>query len=420
MLAYHFVKSFFAALVNGFPAQKMIIVGVTGTKGKTSVGNYVWSVLKHGGYNAGLLTSANFRIGDVEEINSYHMTMPGSFFIQNKLREMHERGVQIAVVEMTSEGMKQYRHFGIPVDIAIFTNLTPEHLNSHKGDFEVYKKAKNRMFKALNHANKKLGGKVIPTTIIANADSEHSQYYLNNKADQKITFGVNAGDLQVSSIQTTNNGTNFVLDNAVIHLSIPGKFNVYNALPALAVGQVLGISLGDIKVGLDVLKCIPGRMEMIDEGQDFTVIVDYAHEPASLSALLDSADNLRPVGKKIILLIGVIGGGRASRVPLTSVAAQKSDFLIITNEDPYDEDPVKMISELADTAIENGKQRGINLFTEIDRSDGIKKALALASIGDIVLITGKGAEQTMMTVEGAVPWNERQIVRSLTRAIATK
>ena len=419
-LTYHRVRSYTAALINGFPARSMTIVGVTGTKGKTSTLNYIWSVVHAGGYKAGLVSSANFRIDQVEEANPYHMTMPDPFVIQKKLHEMKKHGVQVVAIEMTSEGMKQYRHSGIPVDIAVFTNLTPEHLKSHKNDFEVYKKAKSKLFTALASKPKNLAGRVTPRTIIANADSEHSEYYLSFPADQKITFGLQKGDLRAENVVAKNTGVFFDITGSAFELSIPGTFNVYNALPAIAVAQVLSISLACVKTGLKELTCIPGRMERIEEGQDFTVIVDYAHEPASLGALLSSAQDMLPVGNSIILLIGVIGGGRESRVPLARLAAQNAHTLIITNEDPYEEDPGRMIKELADTALMEGKKMNKDLFTYSEREDAIKKALSIAKRGDIVLITGKGAEQTMMTKDGAIPWNERNIVRTLTRAQITK
>ncbi len=395
--AYHLARSFVAALVYGFPAREMIIIGITGTKGKTSTGNYVWSVLRSGGYKAGLTSSAIFRIDNETEPNPYHMTMPDPFIIQKKLREMKKKGIAVAIVEMTSEGMKQYRHTGIPVDIAVFTNLTPEHLTSHGGSFEKYKAAKVPMFKALAHRPKKLLGKTVPNTIIANADSEHAAYYLGFPADKKITFGLENGDVREK-----------------LTLSIPGKFNLYNALPAYIVGTLFDIPDEKIREGLASLMLIPGRMELIDCGQDFTVVVDYAHEPASLGALLDAADDIKAENGKIILLIGVIGGGREPREPLAKLAAQRSDVLIITNEDPYDEDPHVLIERLVSAAQEKGKILNKNLFAILDRREAIKKALSLASNGDIVLISGKGAETTMMTKSGPISWDERAIVRELT------
>ena len=413
--AYHKIRGIHAAAKNYFPARKMIVIGITGTKGKTSTGNYVWSVLQTGGYNTGLISSAIFRIGDEQEINSHKMTMPDPYLIQKTLKKMETRGIEIVIIEMTSEGMKQFRHTGIPVDIAIFTNLTPEHLTSHKGSFEVYKKAKGALFKALNHSNRKLRGKIIPRTIIANADTEHSKYYLSFPADKKITFGLNNGEIRAEKITEEKNHTYFEVSGNKMSLSIPGTFNVYNALPAIIIGNLLSIPTEKIREGLELLTLIPGRMELINEGQDFTLIVDYAHEPASMNAVITAGETLKSASGKIILLTGVIGGGRESRKPLVKIAAQKSDFLIITNEDPYDEDPKKLIDELARTAIEEGKNPDENLFAIYDRMEGIRKALSLAQGGDIVLITSKGAETTMMTKVGAIPWDERAIVRKLAK-----
>ncbi len=419
--AYHKVRGFAAAAKFGFPAQRMIVVGITGTKGKTSTANYIWSVLTAGGFKAGLISSANFRIGMEEEANVFHMTMPDPFVIQQKLFQMAEAGVNVVCMEMTSEGMKQYRHAGIPVDIAIFTNLTPEHLSSHGGDFELYKQAKAPLFRdSLSAPKKTIGSKRVPRTIIANADSEHAEYYLGFPAEQKITYGIENGDIRATAVIEEKTGTRFVVSGEKMHLSIPGMFNVYNALPACIVGTVLGVSVDDIRRGLDSLSVIPGRMERIEEGQDFSVIVDYAHEPASMTALLRAAETLKNKGGKTILLTGVIGGGRESRRPLAKIGAEKADVLIITNEDPYEEDPQTLIEELADTASNAGKTPGVDLFSILDRREAIRKALKLASSGDIVLISGKGAEETMITSAGAVPWNERAIVRELVREHAAK
>jgi UDP-N-acetylmuramoyl-L-alanyl-D-glutamate--2,6-diaminopimelate ligase len=415
---YHCVRAWVAAAQYGFPARGMIVVGVTGTKGKTSTANYIWSVLHAGGIHAGLISSANFRIGDIETPNPYHMTMPDPFLIQKKMREMRTAGVTAVAMEMTSEGMKQYRHIGIPVDIAIFTNLSPEHLGSHGGSFETYKKAKNVLFKkSLQHANKVLEGRTIPRVIIANADSEHASYYLQSPADQKITYGFDAGDVIANNPVSNALGTTFTVEGKTVRLSIPGIFNIYNALPAFIMGRVFGIPEEKVLAGLASLKVIPGRMELIDEGQEFLVVVDYAHEPASLGALLAAAESLRGEGGRTILLTGVIGGGRESRVPLVRLAAKKADYLIITNEDPYDEDPAMLVETLSKVAEEEGKKPDSNLFSILDRRAAIQKALSLAGPSDIVLISGKGAEMTMITKDGAVPWNERAIVRELVRNI---
>ena len=415
---YHRVQGWRAARKSGFPARDMVIVGITGTKGKTSTANFVWSVLHAGGYKTGLISSANFRVGTREEPNPYHMTMPNPFFIQMKLREMRDSGMEIAVMEMTSEGMKQFRHIGIPVDIAIFTNLTPEHLTSHKGSFEEYKKAKGALFAALGHTHKTLRGKTVPHMILANADSEHAPYYLGFPADIKQTFGVTHGDLVAQDIDNTKEGIRFTAGGETYRLAIPGGFNVHNALPAIMVGKALGVAQPDICAGLETLAVIPGRMEAIEEGQDFGVYVDYAHEPASLGAVLTAAEHLRAKGSKTILLFGGQGGGRdwRKREPMAQLAATRADYVIVSNEDPYEDDPQKIVDELAQGVASFGKTLGRDLFPLFDRRAGIRKALQLARKGDIVLITGKGAEQTMMVKGGAIPWNEREIVREAVKA----
>jgi UDP-N-acetylmuramoyl-L-alanyl-D-glutamate--2,6-diaminopimelate ligase len=414
-LFYHRLKAFCAVCLYGFPARKMIIIGITGTKGKTSTANYVWSVLKAGNYSAGLISTANFRLDDEEIINPYHMTMPDPFLIQSMLRKMYKKGITAVVVEMTSEGMKQYRHTGIPVDFAIFTNLTPEHLTSHKGDFELYKQAKSSLFKALSRVPKIIGGKSIPRTIIANADSEHAQYYLEFPADKKITYGITNGEVKASAVIETKTGTSFWVDGEQFELSIPGAFNIYNALPALIVGTTLGIQLENIRKGLKTLNLIPGRMERIDEGQEYTVFVDYAHEPASLGALLSTVKNIKAPDGKIILLFGGQGGGRdpRKRQPMAELAGSSAEYVIIANEDPYEDDPKQIVDDIANMVAVAGKKINENLFAILDRKEGIRKALSLAKSGDIVLITGKGAETTMMVKGGSIPWNEREIVRQL-------
>ena len=414
-IAYHYVSSNIATAVYQFPAKKMIVIGITGTKGKTSTANFVWSVLHAGGYKAGLISTAIFRFGSDEELNPYHMTMPSAFIIQENLNKMLARGIEVVVIEMTSEGMKQHRHAGIPVDIAIFTNLTPEHLPSHKNNFEVYKKAKSKLFTALSKNPKTLHGIKIPRTIIANKDSEHAEYYLQFNADQKITFGLNSGNIQATEITNEATGVSFVANGEKFKISIFGAFNVYNALPAIIVGNVLHIPNDKIKKGLISLAVIPGRMEEINEGQDFTLFVDYAHEPVSINAVLTAAEEIKDKNAKIIVLFGAEGGGRdkRKRMPMAELCAKKADYVIVTDVDSYDDNPQEIIDDVSLSVELFGKTRGKNLFAILSRKEAIQKALSLAGKGDIVIITGKGAEQTMIMKTGPIPWNEREIVRNL-------
>ena len=313
LLLYHRLLAITAAVRFGFPSRSMVVIGITGTKGKTSTANFIWSCLNAAGLKAGLLGTANIRIGQQESLNPYHMTMPGPFIIQGLLAQMRAAGCTHCVMEVTSEGIKQSRHWGIAYDIAIFTNLTPEHLPSHGNSFENYKHTKGQFFASLMaYPRKIIAGKSRERVIIANADSPHTSYFINFAADQKITYGLqNGADLVARDINDTPEGVTFTVDDTLYRLNILGAFNVYNALPALAVAQALDIPTSTVQQGLAALTLIPGRMEKIEEGQNFTVLVDYAHEKESMTAVLTTGRNMaRSSDGRVIILLGAEGGGR--------------------------------------------------------------------------------------------------------------
>lgn len=420
LLAYHYVLAIIATYKYGFPSKKMVVIGITGTKGKTSASNFIWSCLSAGGNKTGIISTANIRIGEKEFLNKYHMTMPSPFIVQKYMAQMVEEGCTFCIIETTSEGMKQYRHVGINYDVAVFTNLSPEHLQSHEGSFEKYKKMKTRMFEALCTHTKILHGKEVKKVIIANNDSEHADYFLNFNADRKITFGIKSkADVQAECIVETPLGVNFLLNGKEFAIDILGKFNIYNALPAIIIARIFGISDEHIKEGLTGLKIIPGRMEKIDEGQDFTVIVDYAHEKESMTNVLSTANAMKSGDTKIIVIIGSEGGGRdkAKRPIMGELAAKMADYVIVSNVDPYDDDPKTILEDIAVSSERHGKIRGKDLFVIEDRKEGIRKAILLASRNDIVLVTGKGAEQSMIIQGKAVLWDDRKIVREILRPL---
>ena len=412
---YHFYLAVLAAFYYGFPSKKMIVIGVTGTKGKTSAANFIWSVLNAAGFKTGLIGTANIRIGDIEMLNKYHMTMPGRFILQGFLKKMLETGCEYCIVETTSEGIKQWRHWGIFYDIAIFTNLSPEHLQSHGNSFEKYKTAKGKMFTSLAHGDRKIiNGKKIEKIIIANCDNPHKDYYLGFQADKKITFGIEGGDFIAKNIHNTLEGLEFSVNDIGFKINILGNFNVYNALPAIIIGSLTGISFNKIQEGLKNLKIIPGRMEKIDESQNFLVFVDYAHEKESMTAVLDTAKDLvSNEGGRVIVLLGAQGGGRdkAKRPALGEISAKKADFVVISDDDSYEDDPKEIREDIAVMAEKFGKIRNKNLFVIEDRREGIRKALSLANKNDIVLITGKGAEQSIIIGSKHFPWDDRVVVR---------
>jgi len=411
---YYYLIALAGAIIYSFPSKKMIVIGVTGTKGKTSAINYIWACLNAGGIKTGLISTANIKIGQEEVLNKYHMTMPGRFVIQSLMAQMVKAGCQYCLVEVTSEGIKQKRNTAIIFDTAIFTNLTPEHLPSHGGSFEKYKETKGLLFKNLTSTYKEINGKKIEKTFIVNNDSEHVDYFRNFSADKKISFGIiNTADYQAKNIREKNDGVVFSLNNKEYNLGILGAFNVYNALPAIILAKEVGVSDMNISTGLANLHLIPGRMEKIEEGQKFLVLVDYAHEKESITNVLNTANHTKKPGGKTIILLGAEGGGRdkAKRAIMGELAGKLADYVLVTNVDPYDDDPKQIIEDIAIVAEKNGKVRGQNLFTIEDRRESIRKALSLAKEGDVVLITGKGAEQSMIINGKSIPWDDRTVVR---------
>ena len=422
---YHLTLAALAGFYYRWPSKKMIVIGITGTKGKTSAANFVWSVLTAGGYKAGLIGTANIRIGDIEMLNKYHMTMPGRFVLQKLLRQMADAGCKFAIVETTSEGIKQWRHYGIYYDVAVFTNLTPEHLEAHGGDFLNYKMAKGEMFKSLYRGSRKvIDGKEIKKIIIINYDDLHKEYFLSFSADKKITFGVMEGaNFKADKVRNTPDGLEFLIGSEIYTINILGKFNVYNALPAVIIGSLFDIPKEKIREGLKNLKIIPGRMEKIDEGQNFLVFVDYAHEKEGMSAVLETAQEIAAENNsKVIVLLGAEGGGRdkAKRPILGEISAKIADFVIISNVDPYEDDPKEICEDIATAAEKFGKIRGQNLFVIEDRWEGIKKALSLAGQNDVALITGKGSEQSIVIGGKRYPWDDRVVVREELNKIINK
>ena len=409
---YHYLIPVIGSFVYGKPSNKMIVIGITGTKGKTSAANYIWSVLTAAGHKTGLIGTANIRIGQEESMNPYHMTMPGKTIIQSLLKKMLDNGCEYAIVETTSEGIKQWRHKAINYDTAIFTNLSPEHLDAH-GSYDNYKKAKGQLFAILEKLPKKtLKDKKILKTIIANVDDKEAEYYLHFKSDKKITFGINnEADIKAEQIKLAPFSSEFAVNGLNYKLNLPGDFNIYNALAAIAIAKNFDLPQSAVVKGLADLRNIPGRMEKIEAGQNFITLVDYAHEEKSMTAAIKATREM--TAGKVIVLLGAEGGGRdkAKRPAMGKVAGELADYVVVSNVDPYEDDPKPIIEDIAVAAEGAGKIEETNLFRIEDRRMGIAKALSLAAKDDVVLITGKGAEQ-FITIGGArSPWDDRQVVK---------
>lgn len=418
---YHKTLALLAAFFYGYPSEKLIVIGVTGTNGKSTTVNLIAKILEHAGFKTGFTSTMNFKIAEKEWLNSKKMTMLGRFQTQKLLKQMVKAGCRYAVIETSSQGILQYRHLGINYDIAVFTNLTPEHIEAH-GGFENYKKAKGELFKKLSkNKHKIIGGRKIEKTSIINIDDEHADYFEKFKADQKYAYTtqnkskqgfdkiINAFEIEAKGFKSK-----FRVNKTEFNLNLPGEFNIYNSLATICACLSQNIDLQTTKKGLEKVRNMPGRLEKIDEGQNFTVIVDYAPEPASMQQLYNFTKQLDK--DKIIHVLGSCGGGRdvARRPILGKLAGQNSDYAIVTNEDPYDDDPMQIINDIAKGAEKEGKTLNQNLFKILDRKEAIKKAFNLASQNDLVLITGKGCEQAIV-VKGnkKIPWDDRKVAREL-------
>jgi UDP-N-acetylmuramoyl-L-alanyl-D-glutamate--2,6-diaminopimelate ligase len=399
---YHFGLALIGALVYGFPSKKLKIVGVTGTNGKSTVVGLVVKILEEADFKVASISSIKFKIGEKERPNFLKMTMPGRFKIQKFLKDALKERCDYAVIEVTSEGIKQHRHKFIDFDVAVFTNLTPEHIESH-GSFEEYKKAKGKLFKSLEKSQKK------EKISIINLDDENASFFLSFGADKRINYGIVNKDecsLQAKDIELLKDRTRFVLKGKEFNLKLKGRFNIYNSLAAISVGLSQRASIENCKKALEKINLVPGRMEEIINNP-FMVIVDYAHTPDALEKVYLSVSDY---GNKKICVLGSCGGGRDKwkRAQLGEIAAKFCDQIILTNEDPYDENPEKIINQIEE-GISRENKEAIKI---LDRRDAIGEALKIAKKEDVVIITGKGSEPWMCMKNGKkVSWDDRKVVR---------
>ncbi len=387
---YHFAWALLSAVWYGFPAKRLTVIGVTGTKGKSSVTEMLYATLMRAGYKTAVAGTIRFAILNETRPNTHKMTMPGRGFIQKFLAEAVKMGVTHAVVEITSEAALQYRNRFLYLDALIFTNLQKEHIESH-GSFENYARAKFSIGLELAKSSK------CPRAIIANADDLQSAPYLALPVEKRLPFSYTDAqevELGAGTVAFSYEGTRF-------NLRLPGSFNIMNALAVIKAAAFVGVSVPSASAALAELARIPGRTERIDMGQDFSVVVDYAHTPDSLMALYRAY----PVRK--ICVLGNTGGGRDTwkRPVMGRIADEACSLVILTNEDPYDENPMEIISAMTTSM---SRQPTIIL----DRREAIRYAIAHASTGDAVLISGKGTDPYIMSANGArIPWDDATVVR---------
>ncbi|MDO8514428.1 MAG: UDP-N-acetylmuramyl-tripeptide synthetase [bacterium] len=406
---YHLTLAHFGAIVSGHPSRKLLVIAVTGTKGKSSTTEMLNAIFEEAGHKTALLNSIRIKIAESTDPNMMRMSMPGRFFIQRFLREAVGKKCFVAILEMTSEGAAQHRHRAIELDALVFTNLAPEHIESH-GSYKAYADAKFELGRQLARSRKR------PRVVVANADDPESARYLALKVERVLPFSLSAH----APMYADEKGGYFTLENTKIHVRLPGEFSLKNALAAATLARALNIAPAVIAHALQKLMHIPGRAERIEEGQNFTVVVDYAHTPDSLEAIYKAYG----VARKICVL-GSMGGSRDSwnRPVKGRIASEYCAEVILTNEDPCDDDPAAIIEQMRSGVV--GKEPLIF----IDRREAISKAFEIAlslskSIHQplqkargnqndiVVLITGKGTDPWIYGARGTkIQWSDARVAR---------
>lgn len=387
---YHLAWAHGSAWWYGYPSKQLVVIGITGTKGKSSTAEMIAAILRAAGHTVALASTIHFVIGDTERPNLYKMSMPGRGRLQKFLRDALEAGCTYVVLEMTSEGVLQHRHVGIELDALVFTNLAPEHIERH-GSFKAYADAKLEIARSLVRSSKR------PRSIIANADDAYGEKFLSVGTDVALPYSLR--DAEPHS--TDEVSVRFVWKGIIFVVPLPGVFNLYNTLAALTAGEALGIDVMVMKRALEHMPTIAGRAERIEAGQPFSVVVDYAHTPDSLKALYETYKNHR-----LICVLGATGGGRDTwkRPEMGAVADTYCSVAILTDDDPYDEDSESIIADIAKGFRTHLPER------IVDRRAAIAKALSYAKEGDTVLITGKGTDPYLMLAHGKkMPWSDKAV-----------
>jgi UDP-N-acetylmuramoyl-L-alanyl-D-glutamate--2,6-diaminopimelate ligase len=392
----HLGEAVLASWYFGRPAKRIMIIGVTGTNGKTTTANLIARILEEDGKKVALASTINFRIAGEETVNTSKFTTLGGWKLQRFLREAVGAGCTHAVLEVSSHALDQRRASGVSYEVAVITNVTREHLDYHK-TMEAYRRAKRRLFDDARKA-------------VVNLDMWEPEFFLEGAMERRTYSRTDAAaDFFAEGIESTFQGSGFSLSGVPFSINIPGMFNVENALAAIAATSSIGVPLLTAAKAIAKTTLIPGRMEKIPNHLGATILVDYAVTPDSLEKLYGIVSSMKKEGAKIISVFGACGErDRGKRPIMGEIVSSQADIVILTNEDPYHEDPERILDEIE--AGIKGKEKGKNFFRIFDRREAIRKAISLLSYDDILLVTGKGAEETMAIGDGRIPWNDRKVI----------
>jgi len=422
----------------GHPSRAMALVGITGTDGKTTTANLLFSILRAAGLRAGLISTVNAVIGDRDYDTGLHTTTPDAPDVQRYLAQMRDAATEVAVLETTSHGLAQHRVTGCEFDLAVVTNITHEHLDFH-GTYEAYREAKALLFRALAASPHKLRrwaahtGGLLPKTAILNRDDASYEFLAAIPVERTITYGLipprtggprtmgggvdtqGAVHLTATNLRNSPDGVEFDVSggsaaSAPLGLVSPlvGAFNVSNILAATAAALALGMEPAAIRVGVAAVAGVPGRMQRIDRGQDFAAIVDFAHTPNALARALETVRGLADPNGRVIVVFGCAGlRDREKRRLMGEIAAAKADLVVITAEDPRTEDLAAIMSETASACAAAKPKRAHAVAQISDRQGAILHAVRHAHSGDVVIVCGKGHEQSMCFGETEHPWRDQ-------------
>ncbi|MBN1430973.1 MAG: UDP-N-acetylmuramoyl-L-alanyl-D-glutamate--2,6-diaminopimelate ligase [Anaerolineae bacterium] len=414
--------AYLAAAQAGFPARNLVMIGVTGTDGKTTTSNLIFSILKSAGIKSGMISTVSAVLGDEEMDTGLHVTTPTSPDVQAYLSRMVKAGLTHCVLEATSHGLAQHRVAACDFDVAVVTNIQHEHLDFH-GTWEHYRDAKAMLFRNLMAGTRK--AQFTDKLAVINLDDAPSADYLRAiPADRHLCYAITGrpgAQVFARKIHYGASSTRLVVSidgcqSLVIESALVGEFNVSNMLAAVAVARGLGISTGAIKAGIEAIKGVPGRMERIDEGQEFPAIVDFAHTPNALQRALEAARLMIPPTGRVIVVFGCAGlRDPEKRVMMGHIAAHLADLTVITAEDPRTESLDVIMAATAAACIEKGGIEGETFWRVPDRGEAILKAVQMAQVGDVVISCGKGHEQSMCFGTVEYPWDDRRAMRAALR-----
>ena len=407
VIPYHFGKAVLWGTRYGFPGRKMKVIGVTGTNGKTTTSFMIWKMLNNSGRKTGVMTTVGWGVDEIHE-QVEHMTTVDSGILNKRIKKIADAGAEYLVLELTSHALAQYRSLGIPIEVAVMTNVTHEHLDYHK-TFERYRDAKRKLFKQAKYG-------------VINADDPSAEYF-ESDIEKYVTYGIEYGELKAENIKLKPDGVEYVIPSEKdlkIKTRIAGNFNVYNSLACVAVGKRLGLSDNEIKDGILALTEVEGRMVKIDEGQNFTAIMDYAHTPDAFEKLLP--DMKKATTGRLIVVFGSAGGRRdpSKRKPMGEIAGEYADVLVLTEEDDRDTPGEEILEQIAEGAREKGKKDGESILKILNRPEAILEACKMAKKGDTVLFLGKGNEKTIERADGVHAYYELDEIKKALQAIKNK